>query len=242
MPAPSVSGNLTPVALWANGKEAVMKAAEWQPFIAESNDVPHGVIKGAQDRFWSALGDHAGAVAHRINTEPGYLHLLARTAVKHHMRALSAQAVAEAKQKHLGTYKVADCFLKPLFYERDGSLDFWLPATLERLPVNNLKHTFTGEKQKFCEMAQVILATYGKDDSELMKLMVKRQKCLDLLQVQEISKGFEINDVGFFFVDGGNGIAVVVLVYRNFSGCGVRIYRFDDHARWDCGIRTYFRN
>jgi len=46
-----------------------MKVQDWRQFIAVSNDVPHGVIKGAQDRFWNALGDHAGAVAHSINTE-----------------------------------------------------------------------------------------------------------------------------------------------------------------------------
>lgn len=228
-----------------------MKANDWQPFIAEWRDVPAGVINAAQQRLWVALGNRAGEVAYRINTDQTFVQTLARLAIRHYLRAREAQFATKEKQT-LVTYKVADCFAKSLFYYRDGDLDAWLPATLPVLPAGNPKCLVTAGSETFRQVAERELCVSGKSNEELMKLLVEKQKCFSLKQIevavarhQTGNKSFGLLDNGsanFFFVEGEGGSVFVVNVSLSSDGWRARVDRFGDGRVWSAGRRVFFRN
>jgi hypothetical protein len=153
----------------------------------------------------------------------------------------------------LTTYRVADCFAnRDIFYQPDGDIARWLPATLPVLPAGTPKRAITTEDQTFRQMAERELGVSGKSDQELMKLLVEQGKTCSLKQIDEAITRHEAGDksdnllangwANFFFVEGESGAVFVVNVLRNAGYWRVFIDRFGYGDRWYAGRYVFFRN
>lgn len=56
-----------------SGSQSLRQELTTRRNIMKWTDIPHGDVIAAQQRFWVAFGDNAGAIATRINTDPTFL-------------------------------------------------------------------------------------------------------------------------------------------------------------------------
>jgi hypothetical protein len=197
------------------------------------NEVPAGVIKGAEQRLWVALGEQAEEVATTINAYPKFTRDIARR-------------IEEALPST--TYRVADCFRK--FAHRDSDLDKWLPVTLTNLADGNPVHMQVKEGETFADMAMRHTSTATPEEAS--NALIEQGKCFSLLQIEAMVNRHEAGDksggllendyANFFFVEGANGAVFVVDVGRCDDGWRVFVRRFGFDGRWDAGGRSFFRN
>jgi hypothetical protein len=213
-----------------------------------------GELKGAEQRFWAALFGHAEEIVKRINTDPDFTEGLGGMVVRYHKKTLANKKARTEKEGKGVTYRVADCFAnRNLFYQPDSDIVRWLPATLPNLPAGSPKCLVTKENEIFRQMAERELGASGKSDQELMKLLVEKQKCFSLKQIEEaVVNGYVGDDkslklhpdgkANFFFVEGESGAVFVVSVGRPDDRRGVHILRFACACGWGACRLVFFRN
>ena len=125
-------------------------------------DIPTGTIKDAEQRLWVAIGDNAGEVATRINTDPAFVANIARLMVNGGYEPSTPQKLAH---KIMG---------KNFFGVEDAIKYFGVNATKQQLAYL-AEVPFSEEQLSSCKDTHVLVATFALSILDIRGIIAKKQ-------------------------------------------------------------------